>query len=530
MPAMAPSLANQAMYQIFARNFGTSPDGPGTFRHIREKLHAIRMQGFEVIWVMGIFKLGDRTIGGTMGSPYAIADYCAVDPRLGTINDFRLLVEEAHYYGLKVIIDAVFNHTSKDHFWIQQHPQWYLPPVPKTRIAEDSWQSYQMLWQPSGYSRLQQSRFPGVIHDDPFQDQIVSEGHDDVGYWWTDTAQLNLAHPLLRAELIRILKFWVDLGVDGFRCDMAMLLLNRVLEQQWGAYGAHIILPDTEFWTEAIQAVKHHAKQVRGAATSIYFIAEAYRYLDELAQCGFSAIYHHDLYNAVKNAVKYHAPAAALRTALSTIAWPPGLHSPQWVTYLMNHDEEAACLEFGSHYGISLLLMLMVPALFMVYNGEEYGNLNSRQIQYVTYLMANREHPQQIPFFAVKDREVRLDMLYRQFLQLKKETLRYTTRCAVLAQDYGDSPLIGLCLEAIPPVGEPQYFALFFNFSSRIQSADKDWDTFTFPDWAVQHQPVAVIDRWQAMNGVQEVYPFAPRLIVGLLPGDFHFFLLQSEG
>jgi cyclomaltodextrinase / maltogenic alpha-amylase / neopullulanase len=163
------------VYEIFPRNFSAE----GNFNGITARLDELKDLGVNTLWLMPIHPLGEKLRKGTLGSPYAIRDYYAINPDYGTEADLKRLVSEAHQRGLKVIIDVVANHTAWDSV-LMQHPEFYkqdasgkiIPPVKE----------------------------------------------------WTDVAGLNYGNPKLREYMIGMLKHWIDpagADLDGFRCDVA---------------------------------------------------------------------------------------------------------------------------------------------------------------------------------------------------------------------------------------------------------------------------------------------------------------------
>ena len=114
-------LRNLTMYSIFVRNYSEE----GTFDAVRRDLERIRALGVDLLWFLPIHPIGRAGRKGTLGSPYAIADYRAVDPAYGTLADFERLVEEAHRLGMKCLIDVVYNHTAPDSWLARHHPEWF---------------------------------------------------------------------------------------------------------------------------------------------------------------------------------------------------------------------------------------------------------------------------------------------------------------------------------------------------------------------------------------------------------------------
>lgn len=169
------SYRNQIIYSVYVRNY--SPEG--AFEGVRRDLDRIRELGTDIIWLMPIHPVGEKARKGTLGSPYAIRDYRAVNPEFGTLEDFRRLVDGIHAKGMKCIIDVVYNHTSPDSWLARHHPEWFYH-------------------KPDG-------SFGNRVGD------------------WTDIIDLDYAQPGLWDYQIETLKYWASI-VDGFRCDVAPLV------------------------------------------------------------------------------------------------------------------------------------------------------------------------------------------------------------------------------------------------------------------------------------------------------------------
>ncbi len=117
-----PEWAYRAViYELNVRQF--SPEG--TFAAVREQLLRLQALGVDILWLMPIYPIGEERRKGTLGSYYSIRDYGAVNPEFGTFDEFRALVEAAHGTGMRVILDWVPNHTSRDAVWVAEHPEWY---------------------------------------------------------------------------------------------------------------------------------------------------------------------------------------------------------------------------------------------------------------------------------------------------------------------------------------------------------------------------------------------------------------------
>ena len=160
------------IYQIFPRAFSAE----GNFNGITAQLDRLKDLGVTILWLMPIHPIGEEKKKGSIGSPYAVRDYYAINPDYGTSDDFKRLVAGAHQRGMKVIIDVVANHTS--------------------------WDSVLMKW-PDYYE-----------HD--------AKGNITYPHDWTDIAALNYDNQKLREYMTDMLKYWIrEFDLDGYRCDVA---------------------------------------------------------------------------------------------------------------------------------------------------------------------------------------------------------------------------------------------------------------------------------------------------------------------
>jgi glycosidase len=165
-------LKSGTIYQVFVRSFSPAGDLKGVTARL-DDLHAL---GVNILWLMPIHPYGQVKKKGSLGSPYAVRDYFAIDAPLGTKDDLHRLVQEAHKRQMKVIIDVVANHTSWDSV-MMAHPEFYKKD---------------------------------------------KEGHITYPYDWSDVAALDYSNPKLRSYMIDMLLYWIrDFDLDGYRCDAA---------------------------------------------------------------------------------------------------------------------------------------------------------------------------------------------------------------------------------------------------------------------------------------------------------------------
>ncbi|UAB78832.1 alpha-amylase [Erythrobacter sp. SCSIO 43205] len=168
-------VADAVIYQMNTRQFTSE----GTFKAAQAQLPRLAEMGVDIIWLMPIHPIGEEKRKGTLGSPYAVKDYRAVNPDLGTEDEFRAFVDEAHRLGLKVILDWVANHSAWDNALVTKHPEWYT----KT----------------------------------PEGEMMPPEGTD-----WSDVADFDFSNPDLREYMTGSLTYWVrEFDIDGYRADVA---------------------------------------------------------------------------------------------------------------------------------------------------------------------------------------------------------------------------------------------------------------------------------------------------------------------
>jgi cyclomaltodextrinase len=166
-------LRSAVVYEIFPRNFSKE----GDLNAITARLDELKDLGVDVLWLMPIHPIGEKMKKGSLGSPFAVRDFYAINPDYGTTNDFKRLIDESHKRGMKLIMDIVAGQTAWDSV-LMEHPDFYKKDT-------------------NGV----------ILPPDPA---------------WTDVAGLNYANPEVRRYMTDMMKYWLkDFGVDGFRCDVA---------------------------------------------------------------------------------------------------------------------------------------------------------------------------------------------------------------------------------------------------------------------------------------------------------------------
>ncbi len=304
-----PSWAQDAvLYEFNTRQF--TPEG--TFRAAMEHLPRLKALGADILWMMPIFPIGKERRKGELGSYYSIADYCAINPEFGTLEDFTAFVQRAHELGMYIIVDWVANHTSRDAKWVESHPEWY------------EW--------------------------DAIRQEITTP------FDWDDTAKLNFDNTFMRDEMLASMRFWVEqIGIDGFRCDMAMLV-------------------PLDFWRRATSEL---SEVVANQGRELYMLAEA-----EGAEfhTAFDATYCWELHHILNKIAQGQADAYTLGERL---AYENTLYdaSALRMHFTSNHDENtwngSAPTRLGGATSALAALTFMLSGTPLIYSGQEVGNSKS---------------------------------------------------------------------------------------------------------------------------------------------------------
>lgn len=301
------------IYEIYVRNH--SPQG--TFAGVAADLPRIRAMGVDVVWLMPIHPIGVSRRKGTLGSPYAIADYRATNPEYGSLDDFAALVACAHELGLRVMIDVVFNHTAADARLLQEHPEWFHRDEagrPVTTVPE-----------------------------------------------WSDIVDLVYDDPALWAYQIETLQHWVRLGVDGFRCDVASLLPIAFWEQARQAVAA--IKPGVIWLAESVHVSFVRAR--RRAGLPAHSDGELYR--------AFDMTYDYDIFPQMEAAMANPAAAGAY---LELLRFQDGIYPSNYLKlrYVENHDQPRIMARTSEAQALAwTALAAFNKGPFLIYGGQESG-------------------------------------------------------------------------------------------------------------------------------------------------------------
>ncbi|GAB7387633.1 alpha,alpha-phosphotrehalase [Bacillaceae bacterium] len=194
------------VYQIYPKSFkDTTGSGTGDLRGIIEKLDYLQELGVDVVWLTPIYESPQRDNG------YDISDYYRIDPRYGTMETFEELLREAHARGIKVVMDIVVNHTSTEHPWFKEASRSKDNPYRDFYIWRDG--------ENDGPPNNWRSKFGGSAWE-----YDGKTGQYYLHLFDVTQADLNWENPKLREEIYKMMRFWLDKGVDGFRLDVINLI------------------------------------------------------------------------------------------------------------------------------------------------------------------------------------------------------------------------------------------------------------------------------------------------------------------
>ena len=301
---------NAVLYELDVETFMDSDgDGVGDFRGLIDRMDHLEALGVTCLWMMPFYPSPNKDDG------YDISDYYTVDPRFGTLGDFVAFVHAADERGIRVVIDLVVNHTSDQHPWFQdacsardaRHRDWYV-------------------WSDEPIKEAEALIFPGQQTTNWTQDRETGQYY--FHRFHDFQPDLNLANPEVREEIKQILRFWLQLGVAGFRFDAAPFMIETV-----GVHGG-VNQPHHEWLRDFTLFVKRR----RGDAV---LLGEANLPPNEIAKYFGEGHELHLLFNFLQNsslmASLATGTAQPLHDYFAGLPQPPELCG--WVNFARLHDE-----------------------------------------------------------------------------------------------------------------------------------------------------------------------------------------------
>ena len=205
-----PWYQNAVFYEVYVRAYyDSNGDGKGDLRGLMQKLDYLKKLGVDCLWILPIYPSPLKDDG------YDIANFYAIHPDFGTLEDFKALLKAAHEMGLRVITDLVLNHTSDQHPWFQAGRADARSPYHDYYVWSETDQKY-------AQARI---IFVDTEKSNWAWDEVAKQ------YYWhrfySSQPDLNYDNPAVRAEILNVMRFWLDMGVDGFRADAVPYLFER---------------------------------------------------------------------------------------------------------------------------------------------------------------------------------------------------------------------------------------------------------------------------------------------------------------
>jgi maltose alpha-D-glucosyltransferase / alpha-amylase len=299
------------VYQLHVRTFCDSDgNGSGDFRGLTNKLDYLKELGVNALWLLPFYPSPLRDDG------YDIADYTSVNPSYGTIEDFKTFLNEAHNRGIRVITEVVVNHTSDQHPWFQE-----------ARSSRDNPKRDWYVWSDTD------TRYQGVRII--FVDTEMSNWSWDPiskSYYWhrffSHQPDLNYDNPAVREAVWDVMKFWLDMGVDGFRLDAVPYLVERDGTSCENLPETHDVIRDLR------KRLDEHYPGKMLLAEANQWPADVRAYFGEGDE--FHMAFHFPLMPRMFMAVKLEDRKPIIEILEQTPQIPDNC---QWCIFLRNHDE-----------------------------------------------------------------------------------------------------------------------------------------------------------------------------------------------
>ena len=366
-----PWWQSAVIYQIYPKSFQDSgARGTGDLKGIMARLDYLKTLGIDALWLTPVY------VSPQVDNGYDIADYLAIDPAYGTMEDFEALLAAAHGRGIRIVMDIVVNHTSTEHAWFKSalgdknspYRDYYIWKDPVEGGVPNNWQS----------------KFGGSAWElDPATGQYY------LHLFAREQADLNWENPAVRAEVKNIIHFWAKKGVDGFRLDV----INLISKDQ--RFPSDEMGDGRRFYTdgprihEFLQDISRDVFAPVGAMTvgemSSTSLEHCQRY-GALDGSELSMVFNfHHLKVDYPNGDKWtKAPFDFLELKRIFNHWQSGMHGKGWsALFWCNHDQPRIVSRFGDEGEHRVVAAKMLASTLhglqgtpYIYQGEEIGMTN----------------------------------------------------------------------------------------------------------------------------------------------------------
>lgn len=360
------------VYQCYFKSFyDSNGDGVGDLRGVTAKLDYLQKLGVDYIWLNPFFPSPQRDNG------YDVADYCAVDPRFGTMEDFEELSREAEKRGIRLMLDMVFNHTSTEHEWFK-----------KALAGDPDYEDY-YIWREGGPDGTPPNNWESKFGGNAWQ-YVPEKGKWYLHLFDPTQADLNWENPRVRKELQNVIRFWMDKGVKGFRFDVVNLISK-------GSYESDDQGDGRRFYTDGprVHEFLHELNEATfGTDAEIITVGEmssttmdnCYKYAGaDTGELSMVFSFHHLKVDFVGNEKWVLVPFDFHKLKDILFSWQTGMsdHNAWNAVFWCNHDQPRVVSRFGDEgeywkpsakmLGTVIHCLRGTP---YVYQGEEIGMTN----------------------------------------------------------------------------------------------------------------------------------------------------------
>jgi len=359
-------------YQIWPRSFmDGNDDGIGDLYGVYSKLEYLKELGIGGIWFSPLYVSPNADYG------YDIADYRKISPDYGDLETFKKVLDKAHSLGMKVIMDLVVNHTSDEHEWFQQ-----------SRDKDSPYRDY-YIWRKGRSRNRLPNNWDGLFESKPWQYDEKS-GEYYLHLFSRKQADLNMDNPVVRDEVKDIMRFWLDMGVDGFREDV----INFISKKDGLPNDIMPILKGFRFFQNGPRLHKYLNEFRRDVLDKYdcFVIGEApmmtpkkaLKFISGESDRLLDAMFNFNHMEADCLFTEYLPRPFDLRKLKRAFSrWQKGLYGKGWnALYLENHDHPRIISRYGNEkYHNQSGKMLAVSFLFQqgtpfIYQGQEIGMTN----------------------------------------------------------------------------------------------------------------------------------------------------------
>ena len=359
------------IYQIYPKSFCDSGSkGTGDIKGIISKLDYLKHLSVDAIWLTPVYA------SPMIDNGYDISDYYAINPQFGTMEDFDLLLAEAHQRGIRIVMDIVVNHTSTEHAWFQSalgdknspYRDYYIWKDPVNGEAPTNWQS----------------KFGGNAWA---LDEATGQYY--LHLFAKEQADLNWENPVVREEVKDVISFWAEKGVDGFRLDV----INLISKQQ--DFPNDDIGDGRRFYTdgprvhEYLKEISEAVFQKYGSVTVGEMSSTTLEHCQQYSNIDNSELsmvfnFHHLKVDYTNGEKWTNAPFDFLQLKSIFNHWQTGLNGKGWgALFWCNHDQPRVVSRLGDdkNYRVESAKMLAASVHMMqgtpyIYQGEEIGMTN----------------------------------------------------------------------------------------------------------------------------------------------------------